>query len=180
MKKLYKETVIKNNILIYLKKIENVLKFSGYFLIIFSNFDNSKKCYFRKNQNSNGSRPQNPNRYKKPTTTATTTTTTKKNNYAAGGGNNQYGASNDSANAGAYGAGYGDPHFMVSSPGNDPICFDYNPPAGSEMTLIMDPENRFIKKLKNLHRRRLKKKLLYKIWPPKYFFKQRTLYYFKA
>ena len=28
---------------------------------------------------------------------------------------------------------------MVSSIGQDPICFDYNPPAGSEMTLVMDP-----------------------------------------
>ena len=108
------------------------------------------KLFFRKNQNYNGSRPQNPNKgkYQKPTQPPT-----KKPNYGGGGGGggsqyqgggggNQYQAGNAAANAGAYGSGYGDPHFMVNSLGQDPICFDYNPPAGSEMTLIMDPENR--------------------------------------
>ena len=39
---------------------------------------------------------------------------------------------------------YGDPHFMVQSLGSDPICFDYNPPSGTQITLLSDPENGMI------------------------------------
>lgn len=82
----------------------------------------------KQNNNYVNQKPLNPPT-KKPyrkTTQKTTTTTpppATTNPYGAGGN----------------GAGFGDPHFMVSSIGQDPICFDYNPPAGSEMTLVMDP-----------------------------------------
>jgi len=34
---------------------------------------------------------------------------------------------------------YGDPHFMVQSIAAEPICFDYNPPEGTVITLLNDP-----------------------------------------
>jgi len=40
---------------------------------------------------------------------------------------------------GGYGGGYGDPHFMVHTAGQEPICFDYSPIGVSEITLLMDP-----------------------------------------
>ena len=36
--------------------------------------------------------------------------------------------------------GYGDPHFSVQSPGQERICFDFNPAEGTEMNLVIDPE----------------------------------------
>merc|ERR1712130_286985 len=52
------------------------------------------------------------------------------------------GGANAAQNQGSpYADAYGDPHFMVATLGQEPICFDYNPPAGSEMTLIMDPDS---------------------------------------
>lgn len=33
---------------------------------------------------------------------------------------------------------------MVQSLGSDPICFDYNPPSGAQITLLSDPENGMI------------------------------------
>jgi len=36
---------------------------------------------------------------------------------------------------------YGDPHFMVSSIGQEPVCFDYNPPPGSTLMLLSDPSS---------------------------------------
>ena len=39
---------------------------------------------------------------------------------------------------------YGDPHFMVQSLGSEPICFDYNPPPGTQITLLSDPESGMI------------------------------------
>lgn len=49
-----------------------------------------------------------------------------------------YGAEN------GFGTGFGDPHFMVVTEGQEPLCFDYNPPAGTSMTLIMDPVSNLI------------------------------------
>ena len=33
---------------------------------------------------------------------------------------------------------------MVQSLGSDPICFDYNPPPGTQITLLSDPESGMI------------------------------------
>lgn len=63
------------------------------------------------------------------------------NYFGQGGQGGQNQAGNGASQFGGTGDAYGDPHFMVSSAGQDPICFDFNPPAGSEMTLIMDPES---------------------------------------
>jgi len=51
-----------------------------------------------------------------------------KNNYS---NNNQYGNS--------YGSAYGDPHFMIKNEDQPPICFDFNPPSGSTLNLLIDP-----------------------------------------
>ena len=40
-----------------------------------------------------------------------------------------------------YGSGSGDPHFVVKTNGQDPVCFDFNPMAGTEMNLLIDPES---------------------------------------
>lgn len=40
-----------------------------------------------------------------------------------------------------YGAGYGDPHFMVKTPGQEQLCFDYSPNTDEPITLINDPVN---------------------------------------
>merc|ERR1712176_358650 len=61
--------------------------------------------------------------------------------FGQGGQGGQNQAGNSASQYGGTGDAYGDPHFMVASEGQEPICFDYNPPAGSEMTLIMDPES---------------------------------------
>jgi len=60
------------------------------------------------------------------------------NNYGGGNG----GGNNDGGNGSNYGGGaaYGDPHFMVVSVGQEPLCFDFQPPAGSDMNLLIDPE----------------------------------------
>ena len=50
----------------------------------------------------------------------------------------QYGNQNSAGSA------FGDPHFMVVTEGQEPLCFDFNPPAGSNMTLIMDPVSNLI------------------------------------
>ncbi|CAG5083252.1 Oidioi.mRNA.OKI2018_I69.PAR.g10324.t1.cds [Oikopleura dioica] len=81
----------------------------------------------KRNKNKN-------NNYPKTTTPAYETTTYYATTEA------QEGAYNDNGQFGTGGA-YGDPHFMVAAPKTEPICFDYNPPADSEMTLIMDPES---------------------------------------
>ena len=39
---------------------------------------------------------------------------------------------------------FGDPHFMVVTEGQEPLCFDFNPPSGMNMTLIMDPISNLI------------------------------------
>ena len=39
---------------------------------------------------------------------------------------------------------YGDPHFMVSSIGSEPICFDYNPEPRSTIMLLTDPESNLV------------------------------------
>jgi hypothetical protein len=61
----------------------------------------------------------------------------------SGGGGNQYGG-NQANEYGGQGYGYGDPHFMVQTLGQDALCFDYNPAAGSAMTLIMDPTTNLV------------------------------------
>jgi len=35
--------------------------------------------------------------------------------------------------------GFGDPHFLVHSTGQDPICFDFNPKDKNEIVLLVDP-----------------------------------------
>jgi len=52
--------------------------------------------------------------------------------------NNNYSNTNNNNNSG-YGTGYGDPHFMVQTNGQDPICFDYSPAMEVPMTLVNDP-----------------------------------------
>lgn len=42
---------------------------------------------------------------------------------------------------GGGGQGFGDPHFMVNTAGQDPICFDFNPKEGTQMNLLIDPES---------------------------------------
>ena len=62
------------------------------------------------------------------------------NAYNRNGGNG--GGNNGGGNGSNYGGGaaYGDPHFMVVSVGQEPLCFDFQPPAGSDMNLLIDPE----------------------------------------
>jgi len=36
---------------------------------------------------------------------------------------------------------YGDPHFVVHTAGQDPICFDFQPLGGTLMNLLIDPES---------------------------------------
>lgn len=44
--------------------------------------------------------------------------------------------------SGAVGKSYGgDPHFLVSSQSEDPICFNYAPTTSSDLILIFDPES---------------------------------------
>jgi len=38
-----------------------------------------------------------------------------------------------------YGIGYGDPHFSVQTPGEDPICFDFHGFGGDIYTLLFEP-----------------------------------------
>ena len=49
--------------------------------------------------------------------------------------NNNYNNDNE------YGYIYGDPHFMVKTPGQDQLCFDYSPKSSDPITLINDPVN---------------------------------------
>ena len=49
-----------------------------------------------------------------------------------GGGNN---------NGGGGGSGFGDPHFVVQTPGQDQLCFDFNPVEGTDMNILIDPES---------------------------------------
>jgi hypothetical protein len=53
-----------------------------------------------------------------------------KNNYSD---NSPYGGSN------SYGSAYGDPHFMIKNEDQPPICFDFNPPSGATLNLLIDP-----------------------------------------
>jgi len=39
------------------------------------------------------------------------------------------------------GQGFGDPHFVVQAPGQDQLCFDFNPRGGNEMNILIDPES---------------------------------------
>lgn len=50
----------------------------------------------------------------------------------------------DNEDGGSTGGASGDPHFMVQSEGREPLCFDFNPPAGSEMNLVVDPESNLV------------------------------------
>jgi len=42
---------------------------------------------------------------------------------------------------GGAGGAYGDPHFMVKSPSQSALCFDFNPAEGTDMNLLVDPES---------------------------------------
>jgi hypothetical protein len=57
------------------------------------------------------------------------------NNNNGGGNNNNDGGSNYNG-----GSVYGDPHFMVVTKGQEALCFDFQPPAGATMNLLLDPE----------------------------------------
>jgi len=63
------------------------------------------------------------------------------NTGGGGGYNGGGGGGNGGDGGGSGGAGYGDPHFMVATEGQDPLCFDFNPIGGTEMNLLIDPEN---------------------------------------
>ena len=39
-----------------------------------------------------------------------------------------------------YGQVSDDPHFVVMTSGQEPLCFDFNPANGTEMNLLLDPE----------------------------------------
>ncbi|CAG5110250.1 Oidioi.mRNA.OKI2018_I69.chr2.g4667.t1.cds [Oikopleura dioica] len=41
----------------------------------------------------------------------------------------------------AQGYAAGDPHFMVETEGQPPICFDFNPPMDADLNLFSDPES---------------------------------------
>jgi hypothetical protein len=90
-------------------------------------------------QNRPKRKNKNKNNYPKTTTPAYETTTSYSTSYATTEESDSA-AYNDNGQFGTGGA-YGDPHFMVAAPKTEPICFDFNPPADSEMTLIMDPES---------------------------------------
>lgn len=58
-----------------------------------------------------------------------------------GGGNNNNNGGGGGYGGGSGGSGYGDPHFMVVTEGQEPLCFDFNPVGGTEMNLLIDPES---------------------------------------
>ena len=53
----------------------------------------------------------------------------------------KYNNNNTYNNDNEYGYIYGDPHFMVKTPGQDQLCFDYSPKTSDPITLINDPVN---------------------------------------
>ena len=53
--------------------------------------------------------------------------------------NNNNGNNNNNSQQGGYGSGYGDPHFMVKTPGQEQLCFDYSPATDTPIPLIADP-----------------------------------------
>ena len=55
--------------------------------------------------------------------------------------NNNNNNNNNNQQNNGYGAGYGDPHFMVKTPGQEQLCFDYSPSTDEPITLINDPVN---------------------------------------
>jgi len=58
-------------------------------------------------------------------------------------GNNKPGGANyqgGGGGGGGNGSGFGDPHFVVQTAGQDQLCFDFNPVEGTDMNLLMDPE----------------------------------------
>merc|ERR1712193_72986 len=67
------------------------------------------------------------------------------NNYSGGNNNNNNNNSPSGNNNGGdsnYNGGsvYGAPHFMVVTKGQEALCFDFQPPAGATMNLLLDPE----------------------------------------
>jgi len=50
----------------------------------------------------------------------------------------KYNNNNNNNNSG-YGTGYGDPHFMVQTLGQEAICFDHSPETDKPITLVNDP-----------------------------------------
>ena len=70
----------------------------------------------------------------------------ERKNYGGGstggnGGSGYNGGGGNGGGNGSGGTGFGDPHFMVATEGQDPLCFDFNPIGGTEMNLLIDPEN---------------------------------------
>merc|ERR1712176_382834 len=66
-----------------------------------------------------------------------------KNNYNNNNNNNNNNSpSYNNNNGSSYSGGsvYGDPHFMVVTKGQEALCFDFQPPAGATMNLLLDPE----------------------------------------
>merc|ERR1712086_391600 len=62
------------------------------------------------------------------------------NNNNGGGNNGGNNGGNDGGSNYNGGSVYGDPHFMVVTKGQEALCFDFQPPAGATMNLLLDPE----------------------------------------
>jgi len=64
------------------------------------------------------------------------------NNSPTYNGNNNNNNNNNNNGGSNYNGGsvYGDPHFMVVTKGQEALCFDFQPPAGATMNLLLDPE----------------------------------------
>jgi len=58
-----------------------------------------------------------------------------------GGEGDRWKNTGNAPNGGANGSGqgFGDPHFMVVTEGQEPLCFDFNPIPGKDITLLIDP-----------------------------------------
>jgi len=52
-----------------------------------------------------------------------------------------YGKKNKPDKLDQYGMVKGDPHFIVKSKNGDPVCFDFQPPTGTNFNLLIDPES---------------------------------------
>merc|ERR1711935_1143147 len=65
------------------------------------------------------------------------------NNNNGGGNNGGNNGGNDGGSNYNGGSVYGDPHFMVVTKGQEALCFDFQPPAGATMNLLLDPETNF-------------------------------------
>ncbi|CBY33142.1 unnamed protein product [Oikopleura dioica] len=62
------------------------------------------------------------------------------NEYPNNYNNNQVQNADQYSTENAQGYAAGDPHFMVETEGQPPICFDFNPPLNADLNLFSDPE----------------------------------------